>query len=69
MENTPLTPQICHSVRKKINTKNSGLPKLLRWSNALRLDQNDYLLRKLDNLENSYKALKVNYEKSVADCD
>jgi hypothetical protein len=25
--------------RKKINTKNGGLPKLPRWSHALRLDQ------------------------------
>ena len=25
--------------RRKINTKNSGLPKLLRWSHALRSDQ------------------------------
>ena len=36
--------RITRRKKKKINTKNSGLPKLLRWSHALRSDQNWLLL-------------------------
>ena len=56
------------TTRKAANLHHVPLPKHPLNISVKSEIENDSLLRKLDNLENSNKALKVDYEKNLQDC-